>query len=61
MDKVKSRALTETTTIKAEVQSTIALVNKIVQGQIWPIKTFTNEEESFNRVMIDDPLLDQWS
>ena len=37
MEKFKSRALTEIAVIKAEVQSTIALVKKIDQDQIRPI------------------------
>ena len=57
MNKFKSRALTETDVIKAEVQSTIALVNKIDQCQRRPIKTLKNEVESLNRIMIDAPCL----
>ena len=61
MDKVKSRALIETTARKAEAQSAIALVKKIYQGQIRPIKNLKNEVEILKRVMIDDPRLEQWS
>ena len=39
----------ETAAIEAEVQSAIALVNKIYQGQIRLIKTLTNEVEILKR------------
>ena len=60
-DKFKSRALTDTSAIKYEVQFTIALSNKIYQGKRRPIKTLTNEVESSKRGMIDSPHLKQRS
>ena len=60
MEKVKSRVLTETSEIKAEIQSTTALVKKIDQGQRQPIETLKNEVEILKRGMIEAPHLDQW-
>ena len=53
--------MTETSEIKAEVQSVIALVKKIDQGQRRPIETLKNEVDILKRVMIDAPYLEQWS
>ena len=61
MDKVNSRALTETTEIKVEVQSTIAFVKKIDQGQRLPIETPKNEVESLKRGMKYAPCIEQCS
>ena len=61
MGKVNSRSLTETASIKEEVQSTIALVKNIYQGQRRPIKTLKDEVESLKRGIINAPRLDQWS
>ena len=61
MDKVKSRDLTETSTIKAEVQSIIALVKKKYQGQRRVIKTLTSEVKRLKIGIIDAPRLYQWS
>ena len=52
MDKVKDKALTETSVRNAEFQSTIALVKKIDQGQRRMIKTLKSEVESLKRGMI---------
>ena len=52
--------MTETSEIKAEVQSVIALVKKIDQGQRRPIETLKNEVDILKRVMIDAPYLEQW-
>ena len=52
MDKVKAKALTETSVRNAEFQSTIALVKKIDQGQRRLIKTLKSEVESLKRGMI---------
>ena len=57
MEKVKSRALTETAVIKAEVESTFALVNKIDQGQRRLIETLKNEVDSLKGGIIDAPCL----
>ena len=59
IDKVKSRALTETDTIKAEVESTIDLVKNIDQDYRRPIKILNNEVESLKRGIIDAPHLYQ--
>ena len=57
MDKVKGRALTETSAIKAEIQSTFALVNKMDQGQRRPIESLKSEVKILKRKMIDEPCL----
>ena len=59
IDKVKSRALTETDTIKAEVESTIDLVKNIDQDYRRPIEILNNEVESLKRGIIDAPHLYQ--
>ena len=53
MDKVKSRPLGKTAEVKAEVQSAIALVKKIDQGQRQSIENLTNEVKILKRVMIE--------
>ena len=60
MDKVKARALTETTAIKAEVQSIIYLVKKTDQGQNGPSSILKIEDESLKRGVIDTHRLEQW-
>ena len=61
MDKVKARALTETAAIKAEVQSTNALVKKIDQRNRRPIESLKIEFKSLNRGMIEALHLKHWS
>ena len=60
-EKVKVIALTETSAIKDEVQSTIALVKNIDQGQRRPIESLKSGVESLKRGMIDALCLEQWS
>ena len=61
MEKVKVIALTETANIKYEVQSTIALVKKIYQGQIQLVKFLKSEVEILKKGMVDAPRLKHWS
>ena len=61
MDKVNSRSLTDTSAIKAEVQSTIYLVKTIDQVQRRPIETLKNKVQILTRGMIYAPCLEQWS
>ena len=57
MDKVNSRALTETASIEAEVRFTITLVKKLDQGHRRPIESLKSEVESLMLGMIDAPCL----
>ena len=60
MDKVKSRALKETVVVKSKVQSTIALVKTLYQGQGLLTETLNNEAESLKIGMIDAARLEKW-
>ena len=61
MDKVKARAFTEISAIKAEVQYTISLVKKIDHFQRWLVESLDSEVGTLKIGMIDAPRLDQWS
>ena len=60
IDKVNNLALTETFFIKAEIKSTIALVNNMDQGKKCPIESLNYEVEIMMREIMNYPILDQW-
>ena len=61
IDKVKAIDLNKTEVIKAEIQTTIELVNNMYQGQRRPIEYLNNEVGIMIRGMINAPSLKQWS
>ena len=61
MDKIKYRALSEIAGIRAELQTTISMVNKINQYQRIPINSLKKEVESIRKLMNNTPSLEQWS
>ena len=60
MDKVKSRALTETDAINTELQYTVAFVRRTDKGQRRPIKSLKNEAKILKIGIIDAPNMEQW-
>ena len=53
--------MTETAAIKSEVQTTIALIKKIDQGQRSTIESLKSEVKILKRGVIDAPHLERWS